>query len=115
MKKRPEQADFAEMLRLGLFKSLMSEGLAEPRIKYVMGEHGHIVIANTSSRSVLGSMNELAFQITSMIQAIGGLAVADLTEINRNLNRVPMKAIKYQFSIDELMLTSSLPPDPNSP
>jgi hypothetical protein len=115
MKKRPQQADFAEMFRLGLFKSLMNEGLAEPRIKYILSDHGHVVIANTSSRSVLGSMNDLAFQITSMIQAKGGLAVADLTEINRNLNRVPMKAIKYQFSIDELMRASSLRPDPNPP
>jgi hypothetical protein len=112
MKKRPQQADFAEMFRLGLLKSLMSERLTDLRIKYVLSEHGHIVIAKTSSRSVLGSMNDLAFQITSMIQAMGGLAVADLTEINRNLNRVPMKAIKYQFSIDELMRASS-PGDPN--
>lgn len=99
----PQQAEFAEIFRLGLFKSLMREGLAEPQIKYVLGNHGHIVITNTSSRSVLGSMNDLAFQIKSMIHAMGGLAAADLTEINRNLNRIPMSAIKYQISIDELI------------
>ena len=47
-------------------------------------------------------MNDLAFQIKSMISATGGLANADLSEINRQLNRIPMSAIKYKVSIDEL-------------
>jgi len=100
--KKPILKNFEEVFRLGLFKSLMTEGFAEPQVEHVLREHQHIVIARTNSRSILGSMNDLAFQIKSMIYAAGGLANADLSEINRQLNRIPMSAINYKVSIDEL-------------
>jgi hypothetical protein len=100
--KKPILENFEKVFRLGLFKSLMTEGFAEPQVEYVLSEHQHIVIAKTNSRSILGSMNDLAFQIKSMIYATGGLANADLPEINKQLNRTPMSAIKYKVSIDEL-------------
>jgi hypothetical protein len=100
--KRQQFENFAEVFRLGLFRSLTSEGIAEPQVEYALREHQHIVIAKTNSRSILGSMNDLVFQIQCMIDAIGGLANADLLEINRQLNRIPMSAIRYNFSIDEL-------------
>jgi hypothetical protein len=37
-----------------------------------------------------------------MIYATGGLANADLFEINRQMNRIPMSVIKYKVSIDEM-------------
>ena len=100
--KKPILENFEKMFRLGLFKSLMAEGFAELQIEYMLREHQNIVIAKTNSRSILGSMNDLAFQIKSMIYAMGGLANADSSEINRQLNRIPMSAIKYKVSIDEL-------------
>jgi len=100
--KKPMLENFEEVFRLGLFKNLVTEGFAEPQVEYVLREHQHIVIAKTNSRSILGSMNDLAFQIKSMIYATGGLANADLSEINRQMNRIPMSAIKYKVSIDEL-------------
>ena len=63
---------------------------------------GSIMIAKTNSRSILGSMNELAFQIKCIVHGMGGLIVTDLSEINRQLNHIPMSAIKYNFSIKEL-------------
>lgn len=99
--KTPRSADFLERFRLGLFKSLMSEGLAEVQIEYILSEHTQVMITKTSSRSVLGSMNDLAFQIKSMIR-VSGLTDADLSKINRQLNRIPMSAIKYNLSIDEM-------------
>ena len=100
--KKPILENFEEVFRLGLFKSLMTEGFTEPQVEYMLREHQHIAIAKTNSRSILGSMNDLAFQIKSMIYATGGLASADLSEINRQLNRIPMSAINYKVSIDEL-------------
>jgi len=103
--KKPLFENSAEVFRLGLFKSLMSEGFPMQQVEYVLSKHRHIVIAKSSSRSILGSMNDLAFQIKSLIDAMGGLANADLPEIGRDLNRVPMSAIKYKVSIDELKRT----------
>ena len=80
----------------------MSEGLAEVQIKYLLSEHAQVTITKTNSRSVSGSMNDLAIQIKSMIFVSGGLTDVNLAEVNRQLNRIPMSAIKYQVSIVEL-------------
>jgi hypothetical protein len=99
--KSPRSTDIMERFRFGLLKSLMSEGLAEVQIKYLLSEHAQITITKTNSRSVLGSMNDLTIQIKSMILVSDGLDV-NFSEVNRQLNRIPMSAIKYQVSIDEL-------------
>ena len=99
--KTPRSADFLEKFRLGLFKSLMSERLAEGQLEYVLSEHKQVIITKTNSRSVLGSMNDLTFQIKSMIRE-SRLSDTDLSEINRQMNCIPMSAIKYNISIDEM-------------
>jgi hypothetical protein len=99
--KSPWSTDIMERFRFGLLKSLMSEGLAEEQIKYLLSEHAQFTITKTNSRSVLGSMNDLTIQIKSMILVSDGLDV-NFSEVNRQLNRIPMSAIKYQVSIDEL-------------
>ncbi len=100
--KKSDLENFDKVFRLGLFTSLLAEGFTEPQIEYVLSKHQQIVIAKTNSRSILGSMNDLVFQIKSMIYMKGGLANADLYEINKQLNRIPMSAINYKASIDEL-------------
>jgi len=80
----------------------MGAGLAEPLVEYAVNNHQNVVIAKTPNRIVLGSMNDLAFQTKCLIETMGGLARADLAEVNRELNRIPMSAIKYRVSIDEL-------------
>lgn len=100
--KTPRSADFLERFRLGLFKSLMSEEFTEAQVEYVLSEHAQVTITKTNSRSILGSMNDLVFQTKAMIRMSGGLVDADLSEITRQLNRIPMSAIKYKVGIDEL-------------
>jgi len=102
MARRPVPADFIELFRLGLLKSLLAEGLDDPRVAQMLGGQGPTIITRTSSRSVLGSMNELAFQIKHMIHYEGGLANVDFSEIGRELNRILMGAIKYSTGIKEL-------------
>ncbi len=97
----PRLADFFERFRLGLFTSLMSERFEDAQIGYVLSGHLQVIISKTNSRSVLGSMNELAFQIESMIR-VSRLADTDLLQVNQQLNRIPMSAIKYNFSIREM-------------
>ena len=100
--RKPAPEDFAGVFRMGLFRSLTGEGLAEAQVEYMLVEHKHIEIAKTSNRSILGSMNELVFQIKYMIDSKGGLANTDLSEINRDLNHIPMSVIRYSVGIDEL-------------
>jgi len=100
--KRPLLSDFIEVFRLGLFRNLMGDGFTEQQIEYALRDYRNVMISKTNSRSVLGSMNDLAFQLKCLIEAMGGLDRADLSEVSRRLNRIPMSAIKYHFSIDEL-------------
>ena len=102
MVKKPLSAGFGELFRLGLLKSLMSDGLDNLQVRHMLGSQGSIMIAKTNSRSILGSMNDLAFQIKCIVHVMGGLVIADLSEINRQMNYIPMSAIKYNVGIEEL-------------
>ncbi len=100
--KKPEFQNFHEVFRLNLLKNVISEGLSQKQLEHIFDAHKEIRIAKTNNRSVLGSMNELAFQVQFCIHNMGGLAVTDLMELNHELNRVPLGAINYKFSIHEL-------------
>jgi hypothetical protein len=81
----------------------MSEGLDARLVQHMLDRQGTTkMIAKTNSRTILGSMNDLAFQIKWMIHEKGGVDHANLSEINRDLNRIPMGAIKYSVGIEEL-------------
>ncbi|MCP4611152.1 MAG: hypothetical protein GY845_20785 [Planctomycetes bacterium] len=100
--KKPEFQNFHEVFRLNLLKNMMSEGLSKKQFEHLFDAHKEIRIAKTNNRSVLGSMNELAFQVKFSVHNMGGLATTNLLELNHELNRIPMGAIDYKFSIDEL-------------
>jgi hypothetical protein len=100
--KKAQFKSFEEVFNQQLFKSLVAEGLPQNQIEKVLDDCREIAIAKTNNRSVLGSMNDLAFQLKVRIEAAGGLGNIDLTELNHDINRIPMSAIEEFYSIDEL-------------
>ncbi len=58
--------------------------------------------SGTNSKSVLGSMNDLAFHYKHHILSEGGVHCADVPGIIHKLNRMPMGAIGYKYAIDAL-------------
>jgi hypothetical protein len=100
--KKPQFENVREVFGQNLFKNLLWENFPQNQIEIVLDEHRDIIIAKTNNRSVLGSMNDLAFQLKYRIGALGGLANVDLVELNHELNRIPMSALKEIYSIDEL-------------
>jgi len=100
--KKPQFENFREVFGQNLFKNLLWENFPQNQIEIVLDEHREIIIAKTNNRSVLGSMNDLAFQLKYQIAAMGGLDNVDLAELNHGLNRIPMSAIKEVYSIYEL-------------
>lgn len=78
------------------------EGFAEANRARILSEYDEIGFANTNSKSVLGSMNELAFHYTYSILEEGGVHSPAVPAIIRQLNRMPMRAIKEVFPIEEL-------------
>ena len=100
--KRPNLDRLDEIFRQSLFKRLRIEGFSQFQIEKILEEYQTLHYAKTNNRSVLGSMNDLAFQIEAYIETSGGLPYLDFDVVNDELNRIPMGAIEYKYSIDAL-------------
>jgi len=82
--------------------NLQYEGFGLEMINRVMLEYQEIGFAKSSNRQVLGSMNEFAFEYDYFIRRDGGLEKVRIFEINKEINRTPMGAIKYMYPIKSL-------------
>jgi hypothetical protein len=100
--KRVDFDHFDEIFRQSLFRRLRIEGFSQIQIEKALEEYRTIHFAKTNNRSVLGSMNDLAFQIEAQIQSSGGISNLSLDAINDALNRIPMGALNYRYSIEAL-------------
>lgn len=103
--KKPEFENILEVFRLNLFKNIAKEKLPQSQVELVFNEHRELMITRTNSRSVLGSMNDLAYQAKYLIYDMGGLSNIDHHVLNYELNRIPMGAIGYRSSREELHKT----------
>jgi hypothetical protein len=83
-----------------LFQNLLQEEIQQEQLELVLNEFQTVSYTKTSSRSVLGSMNDLAFQINYRVPTDGGLNNIDIYEVNRYLNRTPMSAIEDTYPVD---------------
>ena len=81
---------------------LADEGFSDADQARILSEYDEVYFANTSSKSVLGSMNDLAFHYKYSIQEAGGVHSPALPGFIRQLNRMPMSAIKEVFPIEAL-------------
>ena len=67
------------------------------QIESVLEEYDRkIMYAKTENKSVLGSMNDLAFHIKE-VQFQEGLANADMILLVRKVNGIPFKAIGFKY------------------
>ncbi|MGV6816680.1 MAG: DUF6933 domain-containing protein [Thiotrichales bacterium] len=90
-------------LFLGHLSCILSdEGVDEIAKNKILSEYESVEYARTKSRSVLGSLNDLAYHYTYHIQDAGGVYSAMVPEIIRKLNRMPMGALDYKYSIEAL-------------
>ncbi len=94
--------DFHDLFLLNLNSNLAIEGFEQRDILKALAEYCEIAIAPTTNRSVLGSMNDLAYQVESLISRAGGLGKADMLRVNMMLNRIPMGALKYHYAIEKV-------------
>jgi len=83
-----------------LFKCMLNDGIPQEGIEKVLNTCSNYCFTKTSSKSVLGSMNEIAFHLEHWIYVDGGLLNADISEMMMKLNRMPMKPLDYGFSVE---------------
>ena len=100
--KKKDLGNFRELFALHLKMNLEKEGFGPADVIKALEEYGEIAIAPTTNRSVLGSMNDLAYQAEFLVSRAGGLEQGDMLTVNMMLNRIPMGAIKYHYAIDKV-------------
>jgi hypothetical protein len=81
---------------------LADEGFDTTVIEQVLSEYNQIGFANTSNRSVLGSMNDLAFHYQVRIEEAGGIHSYMMPEIIKTMNRVPFSRLEHYNPIKSL-------------
>ena len=81
---------------------LAEEGFDELTKRKIMMEYDDVGFAKTNSKQVLGSMNDLAFHYRCHILAEGGVHSCMVPSIISQLNRMPMKGLKYRYPIEAL-------------
>lgn len=87
---------------VNLVYNLRYEGITNDAISFVENEYSNIGIAKTKSKSVLGSMNDMAYQVLSILSDPRLEQEPELGDVNCQLNRIPFSAIGYKYPIELL-------------
>jgi len=97
--KRDDFEHIDQVFGQAMFKTMLLFDFEQAEIERMLDWSEHNIYAKTNSRSVLGSMNDMAFHIDYHIHADGGLAHADL---HRRINQIPFKAVGFKFPVEGL-------------
>ena len=82
---------------------LASEGFSKELVEKILAEYSEVKFGKSNSRSVLGSLNDLAFNYEYSIFESGGPHSPEVPAIIARLNRMPMRAsVGYIYPLEEL-------------
>jgi hypothetical protein len=98
--KKPDFQMMGEMFLDNLFRCMRNDGLEQEGVEKVLSACSNYCFTKTSSKSVLGTMNDIADIIKWTVYDNGGLANTDIYGMMNKLNRMPMKPLDYRFSVD---------------
>lgn len=99
---RAQIRELSTLFREKLERVLSFERVPERAKTKIMSEYSSIQYANTDNKSVLGSMNDLAFHYKHLIQFEGVFNKDEVLNIINKLNNMPMGALDYVFPIEAL-------------
>jgi hypothetical protein len=97
---RDQIRELSEMFRRHLQKLLTQEEIDEDVRKDLVQEYREIHYDKSNSRSVLGSMNDLAYHYEVQIAHNGGFQQCSMPFIIKRLNRMPMGSLDYLNPIE---------------
>lgn len=100
--KKLEFERLGEVFGERLFKALLWDEFSQDWIERMLDACRTIRFARSNNRSVLGSMNDLRFQIEVYVAHDGGLVNTDLAKLHHKLNRIPMGAIGHRYAVEGL-------------
>lgn len=99
---RAQIRELSKVFKHNLQCVLSSEGISEEMKTKILSEYESIEYANTTDKSVLGSLNDLAFHYKHRIESEGGVHSYAIPDIINQLNHMPMGALEYVFPIEAL-------------
>lgn len=99
---RKEIRDLDELFRNNLQCVLGEERFSASAAQMILAEYKEIGYAKTNNKSVLGSMNDIAFHYKYHIHEEGGAHTSAVPRLIKKLNRMPMGAITYAYPIEAL-------------
>ena len=92
-----------EMFELMFRCVLASEGFSKEFVETVLAEYSEVQFGKSNNRSVLGSLNDLAFHYKYSILESGGPHSPKVPAIIARLNRMPMgTSAGYIYPLEEL-------------
>ena len=100
--KKKDLADIGDLFRTHLQGYLQAERLDPAQIDAILQDYAIITLAQTDSRSVLGSMNDMVSLYTGWIENQGGIYATDLTWACLEVNRTPQLKRGGAYSINLL-------------
>jgi hypothetical protein len=100
--KKPEFEHLDEVFGQRLFKALLWDEFPQTQIERMLDACRVVRFTRSSNRSVLGSMNDIRFQIEVHVAHAGGLVNIDLADLHHRLNRTPFGAVGYRYPVEGL-------------
>jgi hypothetical protein len=104
---RKEIRDLQNLFLRFLHPVLAQEGFSQSQREALASEYAEVVYGPTCSKSVLGSMNDMAFHYEHWIASISGLHSAEIPGIISKMNHMPMGALKFTYPIDAMRQLAS--------
>ncbi len=100
--RRSEIRDLHKLFLTYLHPVLAQEGFTPQQRDSIASEYAEIAYAKSNNKSVLGSMNDLAFHYEHRIMMSGSNHSPEMPKIISDLNRMPMGALQYAYPIEML-------------
>lgn len=100
---RSQIQDLPSLFKATLRGVMTAELFARCIIERVIAAHDPVTLARTSSRSVLGTINDNTQQIRFILDQHGSSARLGLAELHRLLNHMPMQPNGWKYAIEAFL------------
>ena len=99
---RPHLRDIPNLFLVWFSCVISAEGFPDEVNKKILSEYEDLRVAQSSSRRVLGSANDLAFHYKYNILEAGVVHSWRIPDIISQMNRMPMSCLRFNYPIEEL-------------
>ena len=97
---KPQLKDVGHLFRTALRDNLVHEGFAAAALDKLLADYQQVILGKTDNRSVLGSMNDLAYMYEVMLEHRDTVTVVDVALLSLEINRTPQLKRGGKYSID---------------